>query len=82
MEDPIMGRRKKKAAKVKQYLENNTEGKEKIVIEDPAETVVIEAAEEMVEAAEEMVEVAAEVEDKIIDEAKPKKKKKKVKSED
>ena len=71
MEGPIMGRRKKKAAKVKQYLENNTEGKEKIVIEDEVSDVVAD-----------IEEVAAEVEDKIIDEVKPKKKKKKVKSED
>mgnify|MGYP003121683939 CR=1 FL=1 len=66
-----MGRRKKKAAKVKQYLENNTEGKEKIVIEEEVSDVVAD-----------IEEVAAEVEDKIIDEVKPKKKKKKVKSED
>ena len=71
MEGPIMGRRKKKAAKVKQYLENNTEGKEKIVIEEEVSDVVAD-----------IEEVAAEVEDKIIDEVKPKKKKKKVKSED
>jgi len=77
-----MGRRKKKAAKVKRYLENNTEGKEKTVIEEPTETVAIEAAEEMVEVtADEVVEVV-EVEGKILDEVKPKKKKKKVKSED
>ena len=81
-----MGRRKKKTAKIEQYLKNNTQ-EEKVVIEDPAENVLEEApAAEMTndEAATADVEdVIAEVEEKTEAEAKPvKRKRKKSKSED
>lgn len=86
MEDPIMGRRKKKAAKVAQWEKANGGAdvvEAKIVIEDPAENMLDEvevetSTEEVVVA--DVEEVIAEVEDKV--EAKTKKKRKKTKSED
>ena len=86
MEVPNMGRRKKKTAKIEQYLKNNAQ-EEKVVIEDPAENVRDEVpAIEMTDdeaATADVEDVIAEVEEKVEAEAKPtKRKRKKSKSED